>query len=155
MVLFVNLFKHWMSNIPSSFNNFRTLNRGSVWAFYLLLVIILGARFSNLNNLLRSKRQHVILNCKCARMRESYINYMTEIGRYLLSLFITPRVRYFICNFRCMRIPINVFIYCDAQKIKRCNSFYICFANYQIWYFVCGDNSLIIMENHEFSCLDI
>ena len=26
-------------------------------------------------------------------MRESYINCMTEIGRYLLSLFITPRVR--------------------------------------------------------------
>ena len=54
-----------------------------------------------------------------------------------------------------MWLAINVFIYCDSQKIKRCNSFYICFVNYQIPYFVCGDNSLIIMENHEFSFLNI
>ena len=82
-----------MSKIPSSFNNFKSLNRGSVWALYLLLVIILSARFCNLNNLLHSKPQHVIPNCRCDRIKESYISFMTEIGRYLLSLFITPRVR--------------------------------------------------------------
>ena len=90
---FVEKFHALNVNIPSSFNNFRSLNIGSLWALYLLLVIILRARFCNLNNLLHSKPQHVIPNCKCERMRESYINFMTEIGRYLLSLFITPRVR--------------------------------------------------------------
>ena len=54
---------------------------------------IVFARFCNLNDLLHSKPQHVIPNGKCERMRKSYINFMTEIGRYLLSLFITPRVR--------------------------------------------------------------
>ena len=67
------------------------------------------------------------------------------------SIHNTKSMRYFICNFRCVRIPINVFIYCDSQQIKRCSSSYICCGNYQIWYFVGGDNSLIIMENHGFS----
>ena len=68
-----------MSKIPSSFNNFKSLNRGSVWALYLLLVIILSARFCNFNNLLQSKPQHVIPNCRCDKIKESYISFMTEI----------------------------------------------------------------------------
>ena len=133
-----------MSNIPSSFNNFRSLNIGSVWALYLLLVIILRARFCDLNNLLHSKPQHVIPNCKCERMRESYINFMTEIGRYLLSLFITPRVRdilfaiFDVCAFQLMYSFIVI-----PQKIKRSNSFIfvsqmikfgISFAEITLWW---------------------
>ena len=147
---------HWMSKIPTSFNNFKSLNRGSVWALYLLLVIILSAHFCNLNNLLHSKPQHVILNCRCDRIKESYISFMTEIGRYLLSLFIMPRVkRYFISYFRGMCTPINKFIYCESEKMKCCHPFYLCFVDYQIWYFICGDNLLLIMENNEFSFLNI
>ena len=55
-----------------------------------MLVIILRERFCNLNTRLHSKPQHVILNCKCERMRESYNYFMTEIGWYRLSPFITP-----------------------------------------------------------------
>ena len=146
---------HWMSNIPSSFNNFRSLNIGSVWALYLLLVIILRARFCNLNNLLFSKPQHVIPNCKCERMRESYINFMTEIGRYLLSLFITPRVRdillaiFDVCAFQLMYsffvIPQKLNVLTLSIFVSQIIKFGISFA----------EITLIIMENHEFRFLNI
>ena len=45
--------------------------------------------------------------------KESYISFMTEIGRYLLSLFITSRVRY---------ILLAIFEECALQLI---NSFIV------------------------------
>ena len=63
--------------------------------------------------------------------------------------------RYFISNFFMYGHPNYVLIYCDSQKIKLWSSLHLCFANYQIWYFVCCDNSSIIIENHEFSFLNM
>ena len=82
IVNFQKNFMHRMSNVPSNFNNCRSLNGGSVWSLCLLLVIILIARFCNFDSLLHSKPYNVIPNCKCERMRESHSNFMAEIGRY-------------------------------------------------------------------------
>ena len=86
-------FKHCTSNISLTFNISRPLNIGSVWALYLLFVIIRRARFCNLNILSHSKPQHVIPNCKWESTSESYINFIADVGRYLLSRFIMPNVR--------------------------------------------------------------
>ena len=123
---------------------------------YLLLIIILSAGFCNLNNLLHSKLQHVIQNCRCDRIKESYISYMTEIGRYLLSLFITPRVR---------SILLAIFKVCALQLT---NSFIVSPRKSNVVTLpifvsqisksgisgksgICGDSLLVIMKNHEFS----
>ena len=145
-MLFVNLkknFMHWMSNIPSSFNNFISLNRASVWALYLLVVIFLRVRFCNLNNLLHSKPQHVIPNCNCERMRDSYINFMAEIGRYLLSPFITPRVRdilfaiFDVCALQLMYsfivIPIKLNVVTLSIFVSQIINFGISFAEITFW----------------------
>ena len=80
-------------------------------------------------------------------MMESYINFMTEIGRYLLGLITIPRVRHIL-------LPIfgvgalQVLYSFIVIPIKRWNTCDLYFANDQIWYYVCWDNFLIIMENH-------
>ena len=66
-----------------------------MWALDLLLVTILNARFCSLVNLLHSKPQHVILNCMCDRIGESYISFIREKGKYLF-LF----AAYFLAQFQ-------------------------------------------------------
>ena len=46
-----------------------------------------------------SKPKFVILNWRCERIKESYINFMAEKGKYHFSLFITPNVCDIISNF--------------------------------------------------------
>ena len=61
--LFTNLYQnfiHWTSNISLTFSISSSLNNGSVWALYLLFVIMRRARFCSLNILFHSKPQHVI-----------------------------------------------------------------------------------------------
>ena len=54
-VLFLNLYQnlmHWILKMSEIFNNFNSLNRGSVWELYLLFVMIRTARFCSLKILL-------------------------------------------------------------------------------------------------------
>ena len=51
------------------------------------------ARFCSLNILFHSKPQHVIPNCRWDKIKESYMSFMAENGRYLFNLFIIPNVR--------------------------------------------------------------
>ena len=65
--LFTNLYQnfiHWTSNIFLTFSISSSLNNRSVWALYLLFVIMRRARFCSLNILFHSKLQHVIPNCR-------------------------------------------------------------------------------------------
>ena len=94
--LFTNLYQnfiHWTSNISFTFNRYNCLKSGSVWALYLLFVIIRRARFCNFDMRSHSKPQFVIPNWRCERISESYINVIAEMGKYSFSLFITPSVR--------------------------------------------------------------
>ena len=85
--------RHWTLKISFIFNIFSSLNIGSVWAFNFLFVIIRMARFWSLKILFQSNPQQVIPNCRWDSIKESYISFIAAIGRYLCSLFITPRVR--------------------------------------------------------------
>ena len=94
--LFTNLYRnfiHWTSNISFTFNRCNCLKSGSVWALYLLFVIIRRARFCNFDMRSLSKPQFVIPHWRCVRISESYINSIAEMGKYHFSLFITPSVR--------------------------------------------------------------
>ena len=51
------------------------------------------ARFCSFDMGSHSKPQFVIPNWRCKRIKESYINFMAEKGKYRFSLFITPNVR--------------------------------------------------------------
>ena len=56
--LFTNLYQnfiHWTSNISLTFSISSSLNNGSVWALYLLFVIMRRARFCSLNILFHSR----------------------------------------------------------------------------------------------------
>ena len=114
--LFTNLYQnfiHWTSNIFLTFSISSSLNNGSVWALYLLFVIMRRARFCSLNILFHSKPQHVIPNCRWDKIKESYMSFMAENGRYLFSLFIIPSVR---------EILLAIFAECELQFI---NSFMV------------------------------
>ena len=76
-----------------TFSRCNSLKSGSVWALYLLLVIIRRARFCNFDMRSHSKPQFVIPNWRCEKINESYINFIAEMGKYRFSLFITPSVR--------------------------------------------------------------
>ena len=95
-LLFSNLnqnLRHWILKISFIFNIFSSLNIGSVWALNFMFVIIRMARFWILKILFQSNPQQVIPNCRWESIKESYISFIAAIGRYLFSLFITPRVR--------------------------------------------------------------
>ena len=94
--LFTNLYQnfiHWTSNISLTFSISSSLNNGSVWALYLLFVIMRRARFCSLNILFHSKPQHVIPNCRWDKIKQFYMSFMAENRRYLFNLFIIPNVR--------------------------------------------------------------
>ena len=114
--LFTNLYQdfiHWTSNISLTFSISSSLNNGSVWALYLLFVIMRRARFCSLNILFHSKPQHVIPNCRWDKIKESYMSFKAENGRYLFSLFIIPNVR---------EILLAIFAECELQFM---NSFIV------------------------------
>ena len=92
--LFTNLYQnfiHWTSNISLTISNSSSLNNGSVWALYLLFVIMRRARFCSLNILCHSKPQHVIPSCRWDKIKESYMSFKAENGRYIfiLTFFLT------------------------------------------------------------------
>ena len=99
---------HWTSNISFTINRYNCLKSGSVWALYLLFVIIRRARFCNFDMRSHSKPQFVIPNWRCERISESYINFIAEMGKYRFSLFITPSVR---------KILFAIFLTCEFQLI--------------------------------------
>ena len=117
---FIPNFIHWTSNISFTFNKYNCLKSGSVWALYLLFVIIRRARFCNFNMRNHSKPQFVIPNWRCERISESYINFIAEMGKYRFSLFITPSVReilfaiFWTCEFQ--------FIYSFTVRPRKLNS---------------------------------
>ena len=114
--LFTNLYQdfiYWTSNIFVTFSISSSLNNGSVWALYLLFVIMRRARFCSLNILFHSRPQHVIPNCRWDKIKKSYVSFMAENGRYLFSLFIIPSVR---------EILLAIFEECELQFI---NSFMV------------------------------
>ena len=64
-----------------------------------------SAHFCSFDIRSHSKPQFVIPNWRCERIKESYINFMAEKGKYHFSLFITPNVRdillaIFVCEFQ-------------------------------------------------------
>ena len=114
--LFTNLYQnfiHWTSNISLTFSISSSLNKGSVWALYLLFVIMRRARFCSLNILFHSKPQHVIPNCRWDKIKESYMSFKAENGRYLCNRFIIPNVR---------EILVAIFAECELQFM---NSFIV------------------------------
>ena len=114
--LFTNLYQnfiHWTSNISLTFSISSSLNNGSGWALYLLFVIMRRARFCSLNILFHSKPQHVIPNCRWGKIKEPYMSFKAENGRYLFSLFIIPNVR---------EILLAIFAECELQFM---NSFIV------------------------------
>ena len=115
-----------MSNIPSSFNNFRSSDRGSVWALYLLVVIILRARFV-IWIICYFQSPSMLFQIASAKERWNHTSFLAIFD---------------VCTLQLMYSFIVI-------PIKRWNSFDLYFTNYQIWYRVCWDNCLIIMENRE------
>ena len=104
----INIFElelNWIEFLTFSIS----LNNGSVWALYLLFVIMRRTRFCSLNILFHSKPQHVIPNCRWDKIKESYMSFMAENGRYLFSLFIIPSVR---------EILLAIFAECELQFIN-------------------------------------
>ena len=85
-------FKRCTPNMSLTFNSSRSLNDKSVWAFYLLFIIIYWACFCNLNIPSYLKPQHSISNCKWESASESCIDFIENRGRYLLSWFIMPSI---------------------------------------------------------------
>ena len=66
-----------------------------------------------------SKPQFVIPNWRWERIKESYINFMAEKGKYRFCLFITPNVRdillaIFVCEFQ--------FLYSFTVNPRKLNS---------------------------------
>ena len=78
------------------FNNFKLLNSGSVCALYLLFVIILIARFCNLDNLSHSNPQEVIANCKWDEIKEQYISFVAKRGNNVSVCSLHP-----VCEISC------------------------------------------------------
>ena len=114
--LFTNLYQnfiHRISNIALTFSISSSLNNGSVWALYLLFVIMRRARFWSSNTIFHSKPQHVIPNFRWDKIKESYMSFLAENGRYLFSLFINPNVR---------EILLAIFAECEVQFV---NSFIV------------------------------
>ena len=106
--LFTNLYQnfiHWTSNISLTFSISSSFNNGSVWALYLLFVMR-RARFYSWNILFHSNPQNVIPNCRWDKIKESYMSFKAENGRYLFSLFIIPNVR---------EILLAIFAECELQ----------------------------------------
>ena len=61
-----------------NFSNFKLLNNGSVCAVYLLLVMILIARFCDFDDLSHSNLQEVITNYKWDKIKKEYISFRAE-----------------------------------------------------------------------------
>ena len=142
-ILYQN-FKHWTSNIFLTFSISSSLNNGSVWALYLLFVIMRRSRFCSLNILFHSNPQHVIPHCRLDKIKESYMSFMAENGRYFFSLFIIPSVR---------EILLAIFAQCELQFINSfINLFMISLQVRNI--FVCY-HPLIIVKNHVFGLINI
>ena len=79
-VLFLNLyqkFMNWILKMSEIFNNFNSLNKGSVWELYLQFVMIPTARFCSLKILFHSNPKSVIPNCSWDNIKESYMVFRT------------------------------------------------------------------------------
>ena len=153
--LFTNLyhnFIHWALNISLTFNISSSLNNGSVWALYLLFVIMQRARFCSLNIVFHSKPQHVIPNYRWDKIKKSYMSFMAENGRYFFSTFIIPNVReILLAIFAEWELQfINLFIV-KPRKLKHGTCSIIFIIDHQVGnIFICY-HPLVVVKNHEFS----
>ena len=84
-----------------------------VWlSLYLLFVMKRMARFCSFDTRSNSKPQFVIPNWRCERIKESYINFMGEKGKYRFTLFITPNVRDILLAYFCVWVAFDTFVHC-------------------------------------------
>ena len=72
---------HRKSNIFFISSNFKLLNSGSLCALYLLLVVVLIARFCNFNYFTHLYPQEVLENCQWDRIKDECIGFKAEKGK--------------------------------------------------------------------------
>ena len=114
-------------------------------ALHLLFVMILIARFCNLDNLSHSNPQEVIANCKWDKIKEQYISFMAERGKKRLILFITASVRYILFDI----FDAWEFVYCEPPKIEFCQSLYYGIVYSELRNAIFIDSFFIVMKQHE------